>query len=284
MATIITKNSSTASAVPAAGSLVKGELAVNVTDRKIYTKDNSGNVVLVASGTASEDAAASATLANDWATKTSGPVAGGEYSAKYHAQAASTSASSASSSATAANTAKTQAEAARDTTLAAFDSFDDRYLGTKSADPTLDNDGNPLVAGSLYFNSVSGIMKVYTGTAWVAAYVSGEGFVTLTGAETLTNKTLINPVVTRSIQFINSPTTAVRSGEYVFTASTTLTLPASPTSGDIVYFSNRSGTTTCVIARNGQNIMGLAEDMTVDNNNYFGTLVYADAARGWVFE
>lgn len=47
--TIITKNSSTASAVPLAGDLVKGELAVNVTDRKIYTKDNSGSVVLVSS-------------------------------------------------------------------------------------------------------------------------------------------------------------------------------------------------------------------------------------------
>jgi hypothetical protein len=30
-------------------------------------------------------------------------------------------------------------------------------------------------AGALYFNSVSGIMKVYTGSAWVAAYVSAEG-------------------------------------------------------------------------------------------------------------
>lgn len=45
MATIITKNSSTASAVPSAGSLTKGELAVNVTDKKLYTKDNGGNVV-----------------------------------------------------------------------------------------------------------------------------------------------------------------------------------------------------------------------------------------------
>jgi hypothetical protein len=39
-----------------------------------------------------------------------------------------------------------------------------------------DNDGNALVAGSLYFNSVSGAMQVYTGSAWVAAYVSGTGF------------------------------------------------------------------------------------------------------------
>jgi hypothetical protein len=126
------------------------------------------------------NAAASATLANDWATKTSGPVAGGEYSAKYHATAASSSASTASTAATNAVNAQTAAESARDATLSAYDSFDDRYLGTKTSDPTLDNDGNALVAGALYFNSVSGAMKVYTGSAWVAAYVSGTGFLTTT--------------------------------------------------------------------------------------------------------
>ena len=45
MTTIITKNSSTASAVPSAGGLTQGELAVNVTDKKLYTKDSGGSVV-----------------------------------------------------------------------------------------------------------------------------------------------------------------------------------------------------------------------------------------------
>jgi hypothetical protein len=43
--TIVTKNSSTASAVPSSGSLTQGELAVNVTDKKLYTKDSGGTVV-----------------------------------------------------------------------------------------------------------------------------------------------------------------------------------------------------------------------------------------------
>lgn len=72
--------------------------------------------------------------------------------------------------------AKVAAEAARDATLTAYDNFDDRYLGTKASDPSVDNDGDPLVAGSLYFNSSSEVMRLYTGSAWVAAYVSGSGY------------------------------------------------------------------------------------------------------------
>jgi hypothetical protein len=64
--------------------------------------------------------------------------------------------------------------------LAAYDSFDDRYLGAKTSNPTVDNDGNALVAGALYFNSVSGAMQLWTGSAWVAAYVSGSGYLAAT--------------------------------------------------------------------------------------------------------
>jgi len=69
--------------------------------------------------------------------------------------------------------AQAAAEAARDQVLAVYDSFDDRYLGSKTSDPTVDNDGNALVGGAIYFNSVSGVMRLYTGSAWVAAYVQG---------------------------------------------------------------------------------------------------------------
>jgi len=43
--TIVTKNSSTASAVPTAAQLVQGELAVNVADKRLYTEDNAGAIV-----------------------------------------------------------------------------------------------------------------------------------------------------------------------------------------------------------------------------------------------
>ena len=81
------------------------------------------------------------------------------------------SATSEANAATSAATAAAEAAAA----LAAFDNFDDKYLGAKASDPTLDNDGDALVAGALYFNTTSGVMNVYTGSAWVAAYVSAAG-------------------------------------------------------------------------------------------------------------
>jgi hypothetical protein len=81
---------------------------------------------------------------------------------------------------------------------------------------------------------------------------------------------------------VSGATTASKDNLYIFTASATLTLPASPSGGDSIKVSNLSGTTTCVLARNGSNIMADASDMTLDNQYASFELIYGDATRGWV--
>ena len=62
MTTIITKNSSTAGSAPSAGVLTQGELAVNVTDKKLYTKNSGGAVVSLSSDFNSNNATAADTV------------------------------------------------------------------------------------------------------------------------------------------------------------------------------------------------------------------------------
>lgn len=175
--------SATASASSAASSAATAttQAGIATTQAGIATTKAAEAVV------SASNAATSASTATTQATNSSNSAT----SASTSASTATTQASAASSSATSAEAAKTAAEAARDATLAAYDSFDDRYLGTKASDPTLDNDGNALIAGTLYFNSSTQVMMLYTGSAWVAAYVSGTNFVakagdTMTGPLTAT--------------------------------------------------------------------------------------------------
>ena len=49
-----------------------------------------------------------------------------------------------------------------------YDNFDDRYLGAKATPPTFDNDGNALITGALYWNSVSNAMFAWSGSAWTS--------------------------------------------------------------------------------------------------------------------
>ena len=99
-------------------------------------------------------------------------AAGSASTASTQAGIATTKASEAVASASASAISASSANASKDAALAALDSFDDRYLGQKSADVTVDNDGNALVSGSLYFNTTNGVMMVFEGSSWVAAYTS----------------------------------------------------------------------------------------------------------------
>lgn len=83
--------------------------------------------------------------------------------AKNQAQAAQSSAELAESNAEAA---EAQSEAILLEVQTLFDAYNNQYLGTFSAPPTVDNKGNPLDVGDLYYNSVSLALMVYDGTAW----------------------------------------------------------------------------------------------------------------------
>jgi hypothetical protein len=85
-----------------------------------------------------------------------------------------------------------------------------------------------------------------------------------------------------TISEISTNTNAQVGFLYVLTANLTLTLPASPSVGDKVALSNMSGTTTPTVARNGNLIAGLAEDLTIDVLNLSVEFIYSGASQGWI--
>jgi hypothetical protein len=126
------------------------------------------------SATAAATSAASAATSASSALTSQTAAATSAASALTSQTAAATSATSAENSATAsqgyATAASTSAaSAATSATSAAttYDDFDDRYLGSKSSAPTVDNDGNTLLVGAIYWNSSLNNMYVWSGSAWV---------------------------------------------------------------------------------------------------------------------
>jgi len=88
------------------------------------------------------------------------------------ATTATTKASEAATSATTATTKASEASTSAASAAASYDSFDDRYLGAKSSDPSTDNDGDALITGALYFNTTDGEFKVWDGSSFVTITVS----------------------------------------------------------------------------------------------------------------
>ena len=131
-----------------------------------------GLLVDAASATTSANASAASAAAalvseNNSATSESNASAS-EASALSHKNDAETAKTAAELAETNAETAQTAAEAAQSAAEATFDLFDDTYLGAKASNPTVDNDGNALQDGALYFDTTNDVMKVYNlaNTTW----------------------------------------------------------------------------------------------------------------------
>jgi hypothetical protein len=73
------------------------------------------------------------------------------------------------------------AELSRTQTELLFNTFGDQYLGAFETRPTLDNSGNPLTVGDIYFDTLENVLKFFSGSAWVAP----EAIATQAAAEAL---------------------------------------------------------------------------------------------------
>ena len=103
------------------------------------------------------------------------------------ATASASSATAGASSASAAASSATAAASSATSAAASFDSFDDTYLGAKSSAPSVDNDGNALATGALYFNSSTGALNVWSGSAWVAIQADTDVKVSVSSNDTTPN-------------------------------------------------------------------------------------------------
>jgi hypothetical protein len=153
---------SASSAAASAASIVGDAAAAATSAASASTSAASALTSATSASTSETNAATSAssslTSANSASTSAS--------SALTSANSASTSATAAATSASSASTSASSALTSANSAATSYDEFDDRYLGSKTSDPTVDNDGGALITGALYFNSVVGAMKVYNGSAW----------------------------------------------------------------------------------------------------------------------
>jgi hypothetical protein len=131
--------------------------------------------------------------------------------------------------------------------------------GTTAQRPT----GGTLFTGGIRFNSSLVTWEGYNGTQWTGL---GGG----------------NPWASTS----SSITITANDRYFVDTSggAVTITLPASPQTGDQVSLLDLAGTfdtNNLTIARNDNKIMGLTENLTVSVEDAGLTLVYTGATYGW---
>ena len=150
----------------------------------LTTNTDSAKWDLLVDAASATSASSTATAQATIATTKAGEASTSASTALSHKNDAETAKTAAETAQTASETARNAAQTAQAAAETALDTFDDRFLGAKSSDPSVDNDGNALVDGALYFDTANDVMKVYdlSNTQWRQLALTG------------TNQTNVNTV------------------------------------------------------------------------------------------
>jgi hypothetical protein len=135
----------------------------------------------------------------------------------------------------------TAAAASATAAAASYDSFDDRYLGAKSTAPSVDNDGNALITGAIYWNSVTNQMFAWTGSAWGSISSTADIYrfrFTAAGGETSEsgaddNGLTLSYIPGKEQVYLNGVLLA-RTSDYTASNGTSISSLAALTAGDIL--------------------------------------------------
>jgi hypothetical protein len=166
-----------------------------------------------------------------------------------------------------------------------YDNFDDRYLGSKSSAPSVDNDGNALIEGALYWNSVDNAMYAWTGSEWGSISSTAEIYryrFTAAGGETtisgLDDNGLTLSYLPGKEQVYLNGVLLVRTTDYTASNGTSLTSLAALAASDIVEiitftsFEVADAIARTVFDAKGDILVGTAADtvgkLTVGTNGY----------------
>jgi hypothetical protein len=162
-------------------------------------------------------------------------ILGSATSAEASATAAATSETNAANSATAAANSATAAQTAQTAAESAYDQFDDRYLGSKSSAPSLDNDGDALIAGALYFDTTTSYLNVYNGSSWSEIRTPVNGIYEEQNYTATEGQTVFN--ATYSVDYIDvflNGSKMVDGVDFTATNGTSITLTEAASAGDSV--------------------------------------------------
>lgn len=138
--------------------------------------------------------------------------------------------------------------------------------------------GSYKASGNVTVITGSGDVRPY-GTLSFPPYVGASGQFLTSNGDGSTNW----EADVYAVEIVSGTVTGEAGKTYVIISGTTLTLPATPATGAFLSVVNRSNTTTGTVARNGESIMGAAEDLTIDDVNFAVDFIYYGGSQGWVF-